>query len=88
MKCPIRKDKVKFAIKQNSSNYSPGFGETNVADLFIAYKNLANSYSNLGNVYTVPANQDKDVFLAGRNKDWQIEEVEVWQVSWLNRLIS
>jgi hypothetical protein len=36
----------------------------------------------------VPANQDKDVFLAGRNKDWQIEEVEVWQVSWLNRLIS
>ena len=51
VRCPVRKQKKHFAIKQNESKYSPAFGEANVSDLFIAFKNLSNSYSNLGNVY-------------------------------------
>jgi len=81
IKCPVRKTKAHLAIKQNEFKYSPGFGEANVADLFIAFKNLANSYSNLGNVYKVPPREDKDTFLAGRRQDWQIDEVEVWSLS-------
>ena len=46
-KCPIkmkvRLAKCDKAIKQNDSHYSPAFGEANISDLFIAYKNLANS---------------------------------------------
>ena len=49
--------------------------------MFIAYKNLSNSYSMLGNVYKLPKNAtDGETFLAGRKKDWQVEEVEVWAV--------
>jgi len=66
IKCPVRKTKAHLAIKQNEFKYSPGFGEANLADLFIAFKNLANSYSNLGNVYKLPPQEDKDTFLAGR----------------------
>ena len=40
MKCPIRKHRKKFAIKQNEDKYSPAFGEANISDLFIAFKNL------------------------------------------------
>lgn len=82
MKCPVRPDKAHMAVKQNSGSYSPGFGEANQSDLFIAYKNLANSYSNLGNVYRLPSgiSEKEDTFLAGRQKNWVIEEVEVWQV--------
>ena len=82
IKCPVRPSRAHFAIKQNGSKYSPGFGEANMSDLFIAYKNLQNSYSNLGNVYKVPKQYCKtnDQFLAGSKKGWDIEEVEVWQV--------
>ena len=39
----------------------------------------------LGNVYKLPksaeaANLDGECFLAGRKKDWKVEEVEVWSV--------
>lgn len=80
MRCPVRKSKAHLAIKQNEFKYSPGFGEANVSDLFIAFKNLANSYSTLGNVYKVPLKEDPESFLAGRKKDWQIEEVEIWSI--------
>ena len=53
-RCPIKKNKVHLAIKQNEVKYSPAFGEANISDLFIAFKNLSNSYSNLGNVYKAP----------------------------------
>jgi hypothetical protein len=48
--------------------------------LFIAFKNLSNSYSNLGNVYKSPEGYESENFLAGKKKDWVIEEVEVWQI--------
>ena len=72
---------ARFAIKQNEAKYSPGFGEANTSDLFIAFKNLANSYSQLGNVYKVPQMFDRKTFLAGSKDNWDIEEVEVWSVS-------
>jgi len=83
VRCPIRRHKHKFAIKQNEGTYSPAFGEANISDLFIAFKNLSNSYSMLGNVYKLPEGvnvDDAESFLAGRKTDWAIEEVEVWQV--------
>jgi hypothetical protein len=80
MKCPIKKDMKKYAIKQNKNEYSPGFGETDKADLFIAFKNLKNSYSNLGNVYKNPEGFKSDEFLAGRPNNWDINEIEVYAV--------
>ena len=83
VRCPVKEQKKHMAIKQNESKYSPAFGEANVSDLFIAFKNLSNSYSMLGNVYKLPKDADVDdaeSFLAGRKKDWQVEEVEVWAV--------
>ena len=79
-RCPIRKSKTQFAVKQNEAKYSPAFGEANISDLFIAFKNLSNSYSNLGNVYKPPEGYESETFLAGKKKDWVIEEVEVWQI--------
>lgn len=73
MRCPIRSGKTHHAIKQNEEKYSPAFGEANVSDLFIAFKNLSNSYSMLGNVYKCPLKDiDSETFLAGKKKDWDI----------------
>jgi len=80
MKCPIKKSKTALAIKQNQNEYSPGFGETDKADLFIAYKNLKNSYSNLGNVYKCPEGFNPQEFLAGRPNNWNVIEIEVYAV--------
>ena len=83
IRCPVREKKKHMAIKQNESKYSPAFGEANVSDLFIAFKNLGNSYSMLGNVYKLPKSAehvDSESFLAGRKKDWVVDEVEVWAV--------
>ena len=71
VKLPIRNSRVQHAIKQNAAKYSPAFGEANVSDLFISFKNLHNSYSKLGNVYKRPEEcVDADLFLAGKRKDW------------------
>jgi len=80
LKCPIKKSMTAFAIKQNQIEYSPGFGETDKADLFIAYKNLKNSYSNLGHVYKCPEGFNELEFFAGRPNNWNIVEVEVYAV--------
>lgn len=80
VKCPIKKSMTAYAIKQNQSEYSPGFGETDKADLFVAFKNLRNSYSNLGNVYKCPEGFNPQEFLAGRPNNWNIVEVEVYAV--------
>ena len=71
-KCPVKKDKADKAIKQNEMNYSPGFGEANISDLFIAFKNLRNSYSVLGNTYKLPKGFNGDTFLAGKHSEWDI----------------
>jgi hypothetical protein len=70
VRCPVRPSKKSHAIKQNEKGYSPAFGEANISDLFIAFKNLQNSYSMLGNVYKCPSGQDGELFLAGKRKDW------------------
>ena len=80
IKCPLKKYMKKYAIKQNENMYSPGWGEVDNADLFISYKNLDNSYSNLGRCYKVPKNVDPNSFLAGKSSKWGIQEVEVFAV--------
>ena len=53
-----------------------------MSDLFIAFKNLSNSYSNLGNVYQLPKSEtDGEKFLAGQKSDWVVDEVEVWSLT-------
>lgn len=53
--CPVKLKQTKMAIKQSEQDYSPGFGETNKCDLFLAFKNLDMSYCRIGNIYQVPA---------------------------------
>jgi hypothetical protein len=80
IKCPIKPHKKDKAIKQNEKEYSPAFGEANVSDLFIAYKNPSNSYSMLGNVYKLPKGYESETFLAGKHSDWDIQDIEVWGI--------
>ena len=80
IKWPIERHKTDKAIKQNESKYSPGFGEANNSDLFIAFRKLQNSYSRLGNVYRWPSNHDPSTFLAGSETGWNITEIEVWSI--------
>ncbi|CDW75950.1 b-box zinc finger family protein [Stylonychia lemnae] len=82
IKCPIKQEKKDKAIKQNEKSYSPAFGEANISDLFIAFKNLSNSYSMLGNVYKLPKGYKSETFLAGKHNDWKIDEIEIWAVSY------
>jgi len=84
VKCPLRLSKKAKAIKQNDSMYSPAFGESNVSDLFIAYKNPSCSYSMLGNCYKLPRGvsyKDNETWLAGRKDNWDVVEIEVWSVA-------
>ena len=80
IRCKVKNSLKRYAIKQNEKDYSPGFGEANNADLLIAFKNLKNSYSKLGNVYKCPRGFDQDEFLAGKSKDWNILDVEVYAI--------
>ena len=83
LRCMVRPEKKEKAIKQNDSKYSPAFGEANVSDLFIAYKNLSSSYSMLGNVYKLPKGlslKDSETWLSGKKENWEVKEVEVWSV--------
>ena len=83
VRCPIRAQKRDNAMKQNDSKYSPAFGEANISDLFIAFKNLSSSYSMIGNVYKLPTGvsyADSETWLAGKKDEWDVKEVEVWSV--------
>ena len=80
IKCPLIEYKKSMAIYQNEELNSPGWGEVSEADLFISYKNLENSYSNLGRCYKAPKNYEPNCFLAGKPSQWEIELVEVYAV--------
>jgi len=84
MRCPVKTSMNKYAIKQNEFDKSPGFGEIDNSDFFIPYKNLANSYSNLGNVYKCPKGYIGNEFLAGRKNGWKIIDVEVYAIEVIN----
>eukprot|EP00347_Sterkiella_histriomuscorum_P011410 403372566 len=85
-KCPVKKDKSEYAIKNAETGYSPGFGEANNCDLFIAFKNPTKSYCKLGNVYQPPFQYSNlpqnEIYglLAGTQSNWEIEEIEVYSV--------
>ena len=40
VRCPVKRSRTNHAIKHNEGKYSPAFGEANISDLFIAFKNL------------------------------------------------
>ena len=80
IKCPLIEYKKSMAIYQNEELNSPGWGEVSEADLFISYKNLENSYSNLGRCYKAPKNIEPNCFLAGKPTQWDIELVEVYAI--------
>ncbi len=56
----------------NDEGYSPGFGESDISDLFISFKNPKKSYSLMGNVYKIPNGYKPDSFLAGKATDWDV----------------
>ena len=84
IKCPLKEYKKTMAIYQNEELNSPGWGEVSEADLFISYKNLENSYSNLGRCYKAPKNVEPNCFLAGKPTHWEIDLVEVYAVEILS----
>ena len=84
IKCPLIEYKKSMAIYQNEELNSPGWGEVSEADLFISYKNLENSYSNLGRCYKAPKNVEPNCFLAGKPTQWDIDLVEVYAVEILS----
>ncbi|CDW72297.1 b-box zinc finger family protein [Stylonychia lemnae] len=85
-KCPVKKDKQEFAIKNAEAGFSPGFGEANNCDLFIAFKNPSKSYSKLGTVYQPPFQYSHlplfeiHSLLAGTPTNWEISEIEIYSV--------
>ena len=86
-KCKVKPGKQEFAVKQSEAGFSPGFGEANNCDLFIALKNPARSYCHLGIVYEPPEDigkgltmQEVNCLLAGKETDWDIHEIEVYSV--------
>ncbi len=84
IRCPIKKSMKKYAIKQSENDYSPSFGLSNNSDLFLAFKNLKNSYSNLNTCYKCPKGYNPKTFLAGKENDWNIQDVEVYSIKYLN----
>lgn len=56
----------------NNEDFSPGFGEGDISDLFISFKNPKKSYSLMGNVYKLPSGYKADSFLAGKATDWDV----------------
>lgn len=84
---PVKPVMGHLAIKNSDEQFSPGWGEANKQDLFIAYKNLDDSYCRVGNIYQVPS-QFKHLsefeqwsLLAGRPNNWEVKEVEVYAVN-------
>ena len=84
MRCKIIKQLKQYAIKQSEKDYSPGFGINDKADLFLAFKNLKNSYSKLNTVYKCPKGYNPKTFLAGKENGWDILEIEIYSIDYIN----
>ena len=74
---------AEYALKQSVEEYSPGFGISNDADLFIAFRRLNNSYSHLGKVYKCPKGYNPKNFLAGKENNWDILDVEIFAIKYI-----
>ena len=84
MRCKIVKQLAEYALKQSTGEYSPGFGLSNDADLFIAFKKLNNSYSHLGKVYKCPKGYNPATFLAGKENHWDILDIEIYAINYIS----
>jgi hypothetical protein len=86
--CKVKKEQACFAVKNNEAKYSPGFGRSNKSDLFISFKNLSKSYSNLGIVYEFPKKlvegdeefNTPETFFTGTPTNWEIMNIEVFSI--------
>ena len=84
----VKPDMAPYAVKNNESKYSPGFGQSNKSDLFISFKNLNKSYSWIGNAYELPTLDDDlsigfntpETFFSGSEKEWRISNIEVFSL--------
>ena len=84
----VKPEFASFAVKNNESRYSPGFGQSNKSDLFISFKNLSKSYSWVGNVYELPqvsgiASKGFDTpetFFTGTENNWTISNIEAFSL--------
>ena len=84
MRCKLVKQLAEYALKQSNELYSPGFGISNDHDLFIAFRRLNNSYSHLGKVYKCPKGYEPKNFLAGKENQWDILDVEVFAINYIS----
>ena len=84
MRCKIVKQLAEYALKQSVEEYSPGFGLSNDADLFIAFKKLNNSYSHLGKIYKCPKGYNPTTFLAGKENHWDILDIEIYAINYIS----
>jgi len=87
-KCPVKKAKRAFAIKQSEAGFSPGYGEANNCDFFLAFKSPERSYAKLGTVYEPPADliegmttEEVHCLIAGKLSDWEITEIEIYSIT-------
>ena len=88
----VKPEFASFAVKNNESKYSPGFGKSNKSDLFISFKNLSKSYSCVGTIYELPDFQDREksdfqspeTFFTGVDKNWEITNIEAYSLWELN----
>ena len=84
IRCKVIKQMKRYALKQSGKQNSPGFGISNSADLFIAFKKLNNSYSNLNTVYKCPKGYNPLTFLAGKPNNWNILDVEIYSINYIS----
>jgi hypothetical protein len=84
MRCKLVKQLAEYALKQSNELYSPGFGISNDHDLFIAFRRLNNSYSHLGKVYKCPKGYEPKNFLAGKENQWDILDIEVFAINYIS----
>ena len=84
----VKPELAPFAVKNNESKYSPGFGQSNKSDLFISFKTLGKSYSCVGNVYEFPEFDDPanvgfdtpETFFTGTESNWKITNIEAFSL--------
>jgi len=84
IRCKVIKQMKRYALKQSGKENSPGFGISNSADLFIAFKKLNNSYSNLNTVYKCPKGYNPLTFLAGKPNNWNILDIEIYSINYIS----
>ena len=75
---------AEYALRQSSEEYFPGFGISNDADLFVAFKKINNFYSHLGKIYKGPKGYNPKTFLAGKEDHRDILDIEIYSINYIS----